>query len=209
MTTPATTDMRILRPSPEARRRTILFAFIPAIPLVFIVLMNSLIQPHMAPFYLGVLMLVAALLVPYLIWWSTVTRLEFGGGRYRYITTFIRREFTTDDVERVLAVDEVFYGLNGARMLFVVGRTRRRLLRLNSVVFDTAQLEAIVNDLLARGVSLTHIPERLTPGELDRREPGILRWHEAHRVAFMVLLVVGVLLVAVVAFVVIIAAFVA
>ena len=209
MTTTESVDMQVFRPSPDARRRTILYALIPLIPLGFITIMNAIVQPRMAPFYLGILALVAVLLVPYLIWYSTVTRFEFGGGRYRYVTTFLRREFTVADIERVIAVDELFYGLNGARMLFLVGRARRRLFRMNSIAFDTPQLEAVINDLLARGVALTHVAGRLTPGEFDRREPGILWWFEAHRVAFVLLVVGGVIALMIILFVVIIAAFVA
>ena len=209
MTTPASPDIHVFRPSPAARQRTVLYSLIPAIPLVFITVLNSAVQPQAAPVFLALFALAAALIVPYLIWYLRTTRFEFGDGHYRYVTTFIRREFDAGDVERIVAVDEVHYGLNGARMLFLVGRTRRRLFRLNSVAWDTAQLEAVINDLLARGVPLTHIPGRVTPGELDRREPGLLRWVEAHRVAFAFIVGFGAILLVVVLLVVIVAIFIA
>jgi|GEM_PF-6579695 len=205
MTTPETPDTQVFRPSPAARQRTILWGLIPAIPLLFITVTNSVAQPRSAPVYLGVLLVTAVLITVFLIWYVRVTRLEFGGGRYRYVTTFLRREFTVDDVERVVAVDELHYGLNGARALFIAGRVRRRLLRMNSVAWDTPQLEAVINDLVARGVPLTHVAGRLTPGEFHRREPGLLWWFEAHRVAFILILVAAMLLLVVVVIVVLLA----
>lgn len=199
----------VFRPSPEARRRTITYGLLPAVPLVFVSVTNIIISPANAWIWLTTLVAITALLVPYLIWWARITRVEFGDGVYRYVTTFYRRTFTVADIARVVAVDEVHYGLNGGRVLFVEGRVRRRLFRMNSVAWDTVQLEAIVNDLIGRGVPLTHIPGRLTPGELARREPGILTWPESHRVAFTLLVVFGVLLLMIVLFVAIIAIFVA
>lgn len=184
----------IVRPTPEARRRTILYGLLPIIPFLFVSLMNIALNPPMAGLWAGALLLVVALLVPFLIWWARVTRVEYGDGTYRYVTTFVSRRFSVADIERIVAVDEVHYGLNGARVLFVVGRIKRRLLRLNSVAFDTVQLEAIINDMIGRDVALTHIPGRITPGELDRREPGLLLWVEAHRVAFALLVGFGTLI---------------
>lgn len=207
MTANVSSALTVFRPSPEARRRTILFGLLPAIPFVFVALMNSLINPAWAAVWLGSLAALVALLVPFLVWWAKITRLEFGDGAYRYVTTFFRRGFTVADVARVVAVDEVHYGLNGGRVMFVEGRVRRRLFRMNSVAWDTAQLEAVITDLIRRGVPLTHIPERLTPGQLAQREPGLLTWPEAHRVAFTLLLVFGTLLLVTVLLVVIVLIF--
>lgn len=209
MTAPETSAIRVFRPSPAARQRTILWGLLPALPLLFITLTNSLTQPRSAPLFLGILVVAGSALAAFIVWYVRVTRIEFGGGTYRYVTSFVDRRFTSADVERMVAIDELHYGLNGARMLYLVGRTRRHLLRLHTIAWDTPQVEAIVNDLLAHGVPLTHIPERITPGELNRREPGLLRWVEAHRVAFALLLGGGVLLLAIIAIVVILAVFLA
>lgn len=209
MTANVSSALTVFRPSPEARRRTILYGLLPAIPLVFVALVNLIVNPISGWIWGVTLLAVAALLTPYLLWWARITRFEFGGGAYRYVTVFFRREFTAADVARVVAVDEVHYGLNGGRVLFVEGRVRRRLFRMNSVAWDTAQLEAIITDLIRRDVPLTHIPGRLTPGELAAREPGLLTWPEAHRVAFALLVVFGTLLLLVVLFVALIAIFVA
>jgi hypothetical protein len=208
MSAPSSPALAVFRPSPEARRRTITYGLLPVLPLLFVSVTNMLISPPTSWIWALALLVIIALLAPYLVWWARITRFEFGGGVYRYVTTFVRREFTVADVARVIAVDEVHYGLNGGRMLFVEGRVRRRLFRMNSVAWDTAQLEAIITDLIGHGVPLTHIQGRLTPGELAQREPGILSWPESHRVAFTLLVVFGVLLLMVVLFVAIIVIFV-
>ena len=189
-----------IRPTHAARRRTLLWGLLPIVPVSIFTLVN----PALGWSRFVILLVMFALIGIYLVLYVTQTRLEYGDGTYSYSTAFFRRRFTAGDVERVVAVDELFYGLNGARMLFVVGRTRRRLFRMNSIAWDTAQLEGVVNDLIGRGAALTHYAERLTPGEFERREPGVLYWFEAHRVAFLLIVLAATLLIVVAVVVVLI-----
>jgi hypothetical protein len=190
MTTPDDTAIQVLRPSRAARQRVALFSLIPVLFLIFIMFINV----SLGIWRFIVLGPLIILLLVYLVFTLVITRFEFGGGVYHYATALFRRRFRVGEIERVIAVDEIFYGLNGARFLFVVGTERRRLFRMNSIAWDTAQLEAVANELVGRSIPLTHIPGRVTPGEFDRREPGILYWHEAHRVAFLgIVLGVGLL----------------
>lgn len=188
--TPTASPVTTIRPTQAARRRTLLWGLLPALPVT----LWTLVNPSLGVWRFGLLGLLVLLLGTYLVLYFTQTRLEYGDGTYSYSTAFFRRRFTVGDVDRVIAIDDLFYGLNGARMLLVVGRTRRRLFRMNSIAWDTAQLEGVINDLIARGVTFKHYPERLTPGEFDRREPGVLYWHEAHRVAFLLIVLLGALL---------------
>lgn len=182
-----------IRPTQAARQRTLLWGLLPILPVTVITLVN----PTLGWGRFLILALLVVLLVPYLILYFTKTRLEYGDGSYAYFTALFRRRFTTADVERVIAIDELFYGLNGARMLLVVGRTKRRLFRMNSVAWDTEQLEAVINDLIGRQVAFTHYPTRMTPGQFDKVEPKVLYWWEAHRVAFLLLVFAGVFLLAI------------
>jgi len=199
--TPTASPVTTIRPTPAARRRTLLWGLLPVLPVTVVTLVN----PTLGAWRFGIVGLMAILITAYLVMYVVQTRLEYGDGSYTYVTAFFRRRFTAGDVDRVIAIDELHYGLNGARMLLVVGRTRRRLFRMNSIAWDTAQLEGVINDLIARGAKLTHYPQRLTPGEFDQREPGVLYWFEAHRVAFVLIVVIAtlVLLTVVVAIVIV------
>jgi hypothetical protein len=195
MTMPDDTATQVLRPSRAARRRLALYSLIPVLLLTLVMFINF----SLGPWRFIVLGPLIVLFLVYFVFALVITRLEFAGGSYLYATALFRRRFTVGEIERVIAVDEIFYGLNGAKFLFVVGAERRRLFRMNSIAWDTAQLEAVANELVGRGVPLTHLPGQVTPGEFDRREPGILYWHEAHRGAFLAIVLGGTLVLAIAA----------
>jgi hypothetical protein len=185
MTTNETAPVTVFRTLPRARRIILVMFCVPALVVIPIVVLTALVPP-IWPFTLALVLAAIAGLV-YAILYTVRTRIEFGGGSYRQVFALTEHAFTIDEVEKVMPVEALDYGLQSAPHLFVVGKTRRGLVQLNDQIVERAQLEALVNDLAGRGVPIEHVRERITVRQFARAHPGVLPWPVAHRVLFLLL----------------------
>ncbi|MEO8528504.1 MAG: hypothetical protein ABI435_05455 [Pseudolysinimonas sp.] len=123
----------------------------------------------------------------YAIAFAARSRFVFRDGSYRQQFALMTHQFAVADIEKIVAVDAINYGLQSAAHLFIVGKLDRHLGRLNDVMYQRPQMELLINDLVSRGVPIEALHERLTVKQFDTRFPGVFYWWESHRVAFMLL----------------------
>lgn len=189
MTTASNPAAAVLRPKRQARYLIILTA----LPLLFPLLplgLASFVVPQLRIAAVTVLLLEAAA-VAYAVLWVRRMRFESADGRYLWQSEFSTRRFGPEDVATVIPVNTIDFGLQGASFLFIVGRQTRLLARLDTTAYERPDLEAVVNDLAARGAVVEPVRTPMTPGQFGRLHPGLLRWNETHRVAFMLLVMLG------------------
>ena len=185
MTTNETAPVTIFRATRRARN-LVLVSTCATVLLMIPIALLTIPFPPIWPFTVA-MVLVAIAGVVYGILYAARTRMEFGGGSYRQVFALSERAFTIDEVEKVMPVEALDYGLQSAPHLFVVGKTRRGLVQLNDQIVERAQLEALVNELTGRGVPIEHVQGRVTVGQFARAHPGVLPWQLAHRVRFLLL----------------------
>jgi hypothetical protein len=185
MTTNETAPMTVFRATRRARN-VVLVAYCTPVLFVIPIVVLTVLFPPIWPFSLAVVLAQIIGLV-YGILYVVRTRMEFGGGSYRQVFALTEHAFTVDDVEKVMPVEALDYGLQSAPHLFVVGKTRRGLVQLNDQVVERAQLEALVNDLAGRGVPVEHVTGRITVRQFARAHPGVLPWQLTHRALFLLL----------------------
>lgn len=133
------------------------------------------------------------------------SRIAFGDGTYTVGGAFGSRRFTVADVARAVTVDHMSLGRAQATHHLIVAGHRTRLLHLVGQMWDTDQLSALALDLSHRGVPLTPFHHRITAAQLRAHDRRLVPAWQARPMAFALLIALGVLLLAVVGFVVAIA----
>ncbi|KZM78995.1 hypothetical protein A0J59_01995 [Cellulosimicrobium sp. I38E] len=132
-------------------------------------------------------------------------RIVLGDGTYTVHGWGRPKRFTVTDVDRVVTVDRMAFGMAGATHHLIVLGPTKRLLLLVGQMWDRDQLSTVALDLARRGVQLTPWHQPVTPAQLRAFDRRLVPWPQAHPVALGLLVGLGTLLVLVVLFVVLVA----
>ncbi|MGN6239068.1 MAG: hypothetical protein ACTHNI_04930 [Cellulosimicrobium cellulans] len=132
-------------------------------------------------------------------------RIVLGDGTYTVHGWGRTKRFTVADVDRVVTVDRMAFGMAGATHHLIVLGPTKRLLLLVGQMWDRDQLSTLALDLARRGVPLTPWHQPVTPAQLRAFDRRLVPWPQAHPVALALLVGLGTLLVLVVLFVVVVA----
>ncbi|GEM_PF-2562191 len=132
-------------------------------------------------------------------------RIVLGDGTYTVHGWGRTKRFTVADVDRVVTVDRMAFGMAGATHHLIVVAPTKRLLLLVGQMWDRDQLSTVALDLARRGVPLTPWHQPVTPAQLRAFDRRLVPWAQAHPVALGLLVALGTLLVLVVLFVVLVA----
>ncbi len=193
----------VLRPSRAAYGRALRANIWIAIPLLVISLIRVGLNWWLLPFFVAVILLTLGGVLLYF----RKARIEYGGGSYTRVSMFGgRRTFQVGDVASVVTVNALLAGMAGSvAQLIVLGPGDVKILRLRGQTWEVSQFAELANDLIAHGVAHVGIAEPISAAALRERYPKVVRWSEAHPIAFALLLSVA--LVAVIFGVVIVGVF--
>ena len=185
----------VLRPSRAAYGRALLANVWIAVPLLVVALIRVGLNWWLLPFFaVAIILTVGGVLL-----YFRVARIEYGGGSYTRVSMFgTRRTFSAADAGRVATVNTLLGGApGGTPQLIVVGPSGGTILRLRGQTWDTDQFAQLANDLIAHGVAHDAIQEPITRAALGERYPKVVRWPEAHPIAFGLLLSLAIVVVVV------------
>jgi hypothetical protein len=193
--------LTVLRPTPASRRRVTILSTVLLVPTMLSLLISARQQPW--------LIVLAVVLIGLAIWFTvaflTAFRFEYGGGRYRLVTLFQRKDFAVANIRAVHTFDAFRQGVYTSKELLVEGTDGRRLARLNGQLWDVALLTVAAQDMAANGAPLVPTPEPVTAAQVRAVHPRLVTYFEAHQILVAVLVGVGTLVLALVATVVVLA----
>lgn len=179
----------IVRPSAAGRRRTLLLSLI-VVPFVLI----SLLTNPQRQWWLIVLFLVLiGGAIAFTVLRMRRLRIEYGEGRYRFVSMYRIRDFTVADIRQVHTFTALRQGANTNADLMVEGHDGRRLMRLPGILWDVALLATLADEFQARGVPLIVAQTPVTAAEVRARFPHLVSWFEANQIVAAVLVGVGTL----------------
>src|SRR5206468_3551616 len=99
-----------------------------------------------------------------------------------------RHTFRAADVAAVVTVNALLGGtVGGVAQIIVVGPGDAKILRLRGQTWEVSQFAELANDLIAHGAAHVGISEPIRPAALRERYPKVVRWPEAHPIAFALL----------------------
>ena len=141
--------LTVLRPTPASRRRVTILSIVVLVPSMLSLLISARQQPW--------LIVLAVALIGVAIWLTVaflkVFRFEYGGGRYRLVTLFRRKDFAVANIRAVHTFDAFRQGVYTSKELLVEGTDGRRLARLNGQLWDVGLLTVAAQDMAANGAS--------------------------------------------------------
>jgi hypothetical protein len=180
----------VLRPSPAARRRTLLLSMV-ALPII---LLSMVINPNRAPWLILLFVVLIAAAIVFTVLRMRRMRVEYGDGRYRFVSMYRTRDFTVADVRQVHTFVALRQGATTNADLMVEGHDGQRIMRLPGILWDVGLLAALADDFQARGVPLVVAQSIVTAAEVRTRFPRLVTWFEANQGLAAVLVGVGLLL---------------
>lgn len=172
----------VLRPSRAAYGRALRGNIWVAIPLLVISLIRIGLNWWLLPFFAAVILLTLGGVLLYF----RNARIEYGGGSYTRVSMFgARRTFRATDVASVVTVNALLSGMaGGVPQLIVLGPGDVKILRLRGQTWEVSQFTELANDLIAQGGQHVGIAQPITSAALRERYPKVVRWPEAHPIAF-------------------------
>ena len=190
--------LTVLRPTPASRRRVAILSIVVLVPSMLSLLISARQQPW--------LIVLAVALIGVAIWLTVaflkVFRFEYGGGRYRLVTLFRRKDFAVANIRAVHTFDAFRQGVYTSKELLVEGTDGRRLARLNGQLWDVGLLTVAAQDMAANGAPLIPTVEPVTAAQVRAVHPRLVTFFEAHQILVGVLVGVGVLLLTIIALVI-------
>ena len=180
----------VLRPSPAARRRALLLSMV-ALPIV---LLSMLINPNREPWLILLFVVLVGAAVVFTVLRMRRLRVEYGEGRFRFVSMYRTRDFTIADVRQVHTFTALRQGMYTFADLMVEAQDGSRLMRLPGVLWDVDGLATLAAEFQARGIPLVVAQTPVTAADVRARFPRLITWFEANQILAGVLIGVGVLL---------------
>ena len=181
--------LHVIRPTAAVRARM----WLPGVIVAPLLMLFGVPLAFFAPWLTVAIVVIAIALALFGILMARLLRVEYGGGRYRYVSLFRRREFTTADVKAVHTFTSLSQSIYNFADLMVEGRDGRRLMRMPSQGFDVSALAAVAMDFEANGVPLVVTQQPVTTAQVRAAHPRLVSWFEAHQIAAALLVGLGTL----------------
>lgn len=162
-----------------------------AVPFV---LFSLLFNRNREPWLVGLFVVIIAAAVIFTVLRMRRLRIEYGDGRYRYVSMYRTRDFTVADIRQVHTFTAFRQGIYTNPDLMVEGLDGRRIIRLPGILWDVTLLAALAQEIESRGIPLVVAQTPVTAAEVRSRFPLLIPWFEANQLLVAILVGLGTLL---------------